>query len=291
MIWADIVPELRTDLAFGSRYGLGVEYYHPFTPLTRWFIAPQFVASRTPLNLYSKDNLLAEYRENTVTGGVDLGYSIDRFSEVRLGYFAGYLDATRRIGSPLLPTVSGRTGATRLRYALDRLDNPIIPHRGVTLLASGQWNDANPGAASGFPSANTTIEGFLPMGKRNTVYGIAEGGSTFGHSQVGIPEFSLGSPSRLAAYGLSEILTNQYFYFRMGYLHRLAELPAFLGSGIYVDAHYELAKPYGGLSGGSLPNDGVLGIVVQTIFGPMTIGGSIGDRGHNKWFFQFGKVY
>jgi NTE family protein len=283
--------ELRADFAFGSKYGIGVEYYHPFTPRTRWFVAPQFSAARTPLNLYSKNNLLAEYRENTVNGGVDIGYGFDRFSELRIGYSAGYLDAVRRNGLALLPSVSGRTGAARVRYALDHLDNPIIPRHGIALLSDAKWVDANPGAKSGFPLADTTIEAFFPVSKPSSVYAIADGGTTFGHSQTGLPAFSLGSPARLAAYGIDEILTNQYYYFRLGYLHRLATLPAFLGRGLYLDAHYEIAKPFGGLSSSRLPNDGVLGIVVQTIFGPMTVGESVGDRGHQKWFFQLGKIY
>src|SRR5206468_9409552 len=62
--------EFRTDFSVGSRYEIRAEYYHPFTPLSRWFLAPQVSAGRTPLNLYSKGDLLAQYRLNTVTGGL-----------------------------------------------------------------------------------------------------------------------------------------------------------------------------------------------------------------------------
>ena len=282
--------ELRTDIAFGSKYQLDLEYYHPVTPLSRWFIAPQISVARTPLNLYSGDNLLADYRLNTAGGGLDIGYGFDRFSELRVGYRAGYLDATRRIGSTLLPSVSGRTGSTQIRFALDHLDNPVIPRRGVAMLSGFQWVDARPGADSGFPSAESTISAFLPVSQSDSVYGIAAGGSTFSHRQTGIPPFSLGGPARLAAYGLNEFLINQYFYFRLGYLHRIAELPPFLGTGVYLNGHYEVAKPYGSLSS-QLPNDGVLGVIAQTLLGPVMIGGSVGDRGHRKWFFQLGRVF
>ncbi len=30
-----------TDFILFSDYGLSSEYYHPFTPLTHWFIAPR----------------------------------------------------------------------------------------------------------------------------------------------------------------------------------------------------------------------------------------------------------
>jgi len=283
--------EIRTDIAFGSKYKIALEYYHPFTSLSRWFIAPQISAARTPLNLYSNSMILADYKLSTADGGVDIGYGFNRFSELRIGYRAGYLDATRRIGSPLLPQVSGRTGATQIRYALDHLDNPIIPRSGTAILSDAQWVDTNPGAPDGFPAAELVGMAFRAISKPGSVYGIAAGGSTFGHSETGIPPFALGGPSRLAAYGLNEFLINQYFYFRLGYLHRLTTLPPFLGSGVYLEGHYELAKPYGRLNGGHLPNDGVLGLVTQTLLGPITIGGSIGDHGNRKWFFQLGRVF
>ena len=73
---------------------------------------------------------------------------------------------------------------------------------------------------------------------------MASGGSTFGYDDTGLPQFTLGGTSRLAAYGLNEFLTNQYFYLRLGYLHQIGTLPAFLGKGVYLNGHYELAKQY-----------------------------------------------
>lgn len=87
--------EWRTDFAAGSTYLVGTEYYHPLSATSRWFVAPAVQASRSPLNLYSEDTLLAEYRLNSVVGGLDLGYAFDRFSELRFGYQAGYLQANR----------------------------------------------------------------------------------------------------------------------------------------------------------------------------------------------------
>lgn len=56
---------------------------------------------------------------NRTEVGADFGYSFDRFSELRLGYEVGYLNASRRIGNPLLPSQSARTGASSLRLIMD----------------------------------------------------------------------------------------------------------------------------------------------------------------------------
>ena len=283
--------ELRTDFAFGSTYGIQAEYYRPLRPLSRWFVAPRVGAQRTPLNLYYKSNAVAEYRLNTVYAGADAGYNFDRFSELRFGYQAGYAKAALRIGAPSVPTASGRTGSTRLQYLMDRLDNPIVPRRGVAVVSNFHWFDSNPGGSNSFPSAETNIAAFRRISKPGSVYGVIGGGSTFGHDNIGIPAFSLGGPNRLAAYGLNEFLVNQYWYGRLGYNHQIGELPPFLGRGVYLDARYELAKPYGSPNASGVASDVAVGAIVDTIFGPVTIGGSIGDEGHRKWFFGLGRIF
>jgi NTE family protein len=287
--------EARLDFSFGTLYGIRGEYYHPFTPLSHWFIAPELFAASNPINLYSGDTLLAEYRVNTAGGGGDVGYEFDRFSELRLGYTAGYLNTAREVGSSLLPSLNGRVGATRIGFVTDHLDRPIIPRRGVALLSNMQWVDANPGAKAGFPSGELQVTGFLPVSKPASVYGIAAGGSTFGYQQTGLPPFALGGPNRLAAFGLNQFLVNQYWYSRLGYLHQIGTLPMIGGGGIYATVEYEIAKPYG-VPGfmpitPSLPQDGVIGLLTQTILGPFLVGGSIGDAGHRRWFFQLGRVF
>ena len=283
--------EIRTDFSIGATYLFDTEYYHPLTPATRWFIAPRFDASRSPLNLYVKNIFLAEYKLNQVDGGFDIGYGFDRFSELRMGYQAGYLSATRWTGSPLLPTVSGRTGKTRIQYAVNRLDSPVVPRRGIALLGDGGWLDANPGAKNGFPSAELQFEAFQPITRPGSVYVVGAGGSTFGYDHTGIPQFSLGGPARLAAYGVNEYLVNQYIYGRLGYLHRIGEIPVFLGRGVYLDGHVEFAKPYGLRNVTDVQGDVVAGLIVETVLGPLQVGGAVGESGHQKWFFQVGRVF
>ena len=283
--------ELRSDLSLGTVYAIRSEYYHPLTSSSRWFIAPRAGASSSSFNIYSRNTLLSEYRMNRTEVGADFGYSFDRFSELRLGYEVGYLNASRRIGNPLLPSQSARTGASSLRLIMDRLDSPVIPRRGIGLEWKAQWVDANLGAHSGFPLSEATFQVFHPISDPASIYLLAAGGTTFGHNQTGLPPFSLGGPSRLAAYGINEFLTNQYFYFRAGYLHRLAQLPPFLGNAIYISGLYEVGKAYNLSNVTGLPNDGAVGLVVETVLGPAFIGGSLGDSAHRKWFFQLGKVF
>jgi NTE family protein len=39
------------------------------------------------------------------------------------------------------------------------------------------------------------------------------------------------------------------------------------------------------------PTDGALGIVVNTIFGPVEAAYAYGDTGHRKFFFRIGRLF
>jgi hypothetical protein len=57
----------------------------------------------------------------------------------------------------------------------------------------------------------------------------SEGGTTFGATSTGIPQFLLGGLARLGAYGQNEFQGHQYYLFRAGYLHDLLTRRRFAG--------------------------------------------------------------
>jgi NTE family protein len=106
-----------------------------------------------------------------------------------------------------------------------------------------------------------------------------------------VPPFSLGGVHALAAYGTNELLTNQYFLFKAGYIRQLGELPPFIGRDLDLIGAYELGKAYGLPNASHLPTDAVGGIIVNTIFGPVLVGGAYGDTGHHRFFFSLGRIF
>jgi NTE family protein len=287
--------EWRTDFVIGSQYGVRTEYFHPFTAGSKWFVAPEAGASNSVFKIYGKNDPLAEYRVNRASAAADVGYSFNRFTELRAGYEVGYWSDKLRIGSALLADLNGRQSGARLRYVTDWTDDPIIPRRGVRIESSFHWYDTSPGAAGAFPALEARVGYFQPVTRTGSVFLISSGGTTFGEQQTGLPQFFLGGPERLGAYGLNELRGNQYFLFQGGYLHDLMNLPTFVGKKIYFTAQYEVGKMYGAGNVGEglsrVPNDVSAGVLAETAFGPIFLGGSVGDSGHRKWFFRLGRVF
>jgi NTE family protein len=283
--------EWRTDFSLGSDWRVASEFYKPFSPTTKWFIAPRVYATNVPLDLYDHSTRIATYRIRQHGGGFDLGYAINRWSELRLGYDIRGIRSSLNIGSPVLPTPAGRFGSTSVRYSLDRLDSPLVPRRGEIVRARLQWNDAVPGAPRAFPASELYFGIARPVSKPASVYVQGFAGSTFGYNNTGVPQFFLGGLGRLDAYGTNEFRTNQYFLFRLGYVHELFRLPPFVGDKVYFTSAYELGKIYGVSGESRVPNDAAVGVIFETFLGPLGVGGSVGDAGHRKWYFGIGRIF
>jgi NTE family protein len=283
--------EWRTDVLFGNTYGVESELYKPFRRYSNWFFSPHAGARDTSFKIYEKSDPIADYRLVRAYIGGDAGYGFSRFTEWRVGYDVGSLDARLRLGRAAFASVSGRVGAAHLRFLSDHTDDPVIPRRGYYGEMDFRAYDTSPGATGWFPEMKMDLRYFQPVSKPASIFVTAEGGSTFGFQGTGIPQFFLGGPSRLSAYGTNEFMGNQYFTGRAGYLHSLFTLPPFVGKRVYATATWEFGKMYGSPTASAFPNDFAAGVVAETALGPFFIGGSAGDSGHRKWFFQIGKVF
>jgi NTE family protein len=283
--------EWRTDFQFGQTYGIATDLYRPFEPLGKWFFDPFLQASQYTFLVYHMDNPRADYRIQKVLGGADIGYAISRFSEIRAGYGIGYTNEYLRLGTPDFASTSGRVGAFHARYVLDHTNDAVIPTRGYYVQSNFYWFDTYPEATEAFPTLTAAVQYFQPI-HRDSIFLIGNGGSTLGYEHTGDPQFFLGGVGRLTAYGLNELLGNQFFVGRIGYLKEIAQLPPFVGKNVYIIGYGEVGKMYGDPFGApKLSGDGAAGLIADTAFGPVFIGGSVGDTGHRKWFFQLGRVF
>jgi NTE family protein len=283
--------EWRTDLSFGETYGIATELFKPITPFSRWFVMPILDASQGTFNIYHKSDPRAVYRRDNILGGSYLGYLFNRFNELRVGYGIGYQSSELRLGQPQYSSYAGRVGVTQIRYVRDHTNEAIIPTDGHYLQADFRWYDNAPGAGEAFPSLEVLAAYYHPLAEKSSLYFVARGGSTFGYRDTGTPQYFMGAPGFLSAYGVNELNGNQYYYSRAGYLYKLFTLPPFVGKNVYLTGSAEIGKMYGDPNAPKFSADGAGGIVVETALGPIYLGGSVGDTGHEKWFFQLGRLF
>src|SRR5256712_11004550 len=126
-------------------------------------VAPHADASDTTVQIYSKNDPLADYRIYRINIGGDVGYSFGRFSELRVGYQVGSLNTKLRLGAPEIPSVAGCVGKSRPGFLLDPNDDPVISPPGFNAGTKFRRVDPKPRAHRALASMEPKLGVFPPL--------------------------------------------------------------------------------------------------------------------------------
>ncbi len=202
--WFDIGgfrSEWRNDFILFSQYGLRSEYYHPFTPLTHWFIAPRGLADNDPYYLYNENKLISIYRQTNLGGGIDVGYQFGNTGELRVGYEGGWKHFTPQIGNrerAAIPSPAA-TATPEFNTGWLPLDDPVIPRAGQNLQADFRWYNTSPLASKAYPVGEIASQNFFRLNEPSSVFLSGFAGTTLQPLQHRSAPVL---PGRLAASGL-----------------------------------------------------------------------------------------
>ena len=286
--------EWRNDLLFGSSNLAASEFYQPVAG-SRFFVAPYAFASKLARNSFSGLTRVAVFGDERAGGGFDIGYDSGRRSEFRFGYeiFKGKLSPL--IGSAGLPIINGSTGEFRARYVWDGLDSPSVPSRGTRVIATISRVLQSPGLAHPIGQLDLQTSSFVAVGAKTSLFLLASGGTTFRGSAGPFQVFALGGPFRLGAYLPQQFLGNHYAYASLGFRREFYRLPQFVGGKIYWGGWYEAGSAFGVAGGdpGPVVVRGTfnLGVIADTIVGPVALAGSVSPTGQSRVNFSIGRIF
>jgi NTE family protein len=294
MDFADHGGEWRSDILFGSSNLGATEFYQPVAG-TRFFVAPYAFADKVSRNSFNGLTRVAVFGDERAGGGFDLGYNSGLHSEFRVGYenFDGRLDPL--IGSQGLPIVRGDTGEFRARYVWDGQDDPSVPGRGTRIVATASRILQSPGLAHPITQLDVQSSNFIPVSDKTSLFVLASGGTTFHGTAGPFQVFALGGPFHLGAYLPQNFLGNNYAYTSFGFRREFYRLPQLIGKKIYWGGWYEAGSAFGTASRdpGPVVVRGTinLGIIGETIVGPVALAASVSPTGEARVNFSIGRVF
>ena len=286
--------EWRSDLLFGSSNLAATEYYQPLGQ-SRFFVAPYIFVSKWARNSFNGLTRIAVFGDERAGGGFDIGFNSGRHSEFRLGYelFEGKLAPL--IGAAGLPILHGSTGEFRARFVWDGQDRPSVPSRGSRVVATATRVLQSPGLAHPIGQIDIQSSNFVRLGDKTSLFFDASGGTTFHGSAGPFQVFALGGPFRLGAYLPDEFLGNHYAYTSLGFRRELYRLPQLVGRKIYWGGWYEAGSAFGTQlnSRGPVVVRGTfnLGVIADTIVGPIALAGSVSPTGQSRVNFSIGRLF
>jgi NTE family protein len=286
--------EWRSDLLFGSNNLGASEFYQPLWQ-SRFFVAPFVFASKYARNSFTGLTRVAVFGDERAGGGFDIGYDSGRRSEFRLGYEAFDGKLAPLIGATGLPTVHGSTGEFRARYVWDGQDSPSVPSRGIRAVVTLSRVLQSPGLPHPIGQLDVQTSNFVPITSKTSMFFSASGGTTFRGDAGPFQVFTLGGPFRLGAYLPDEFMGNHYAYTSVGFRRELYGLPQLVGKKIYWGGWYEAGTAFGTQAAdpGPVVIRGTfnLGVIADTIVGPIAIAGSVSPTGQSRVNFTMGRLF
>ncbi len=287
--------EIRLDASVGSETSLAGEYFYRIRS-TNFFVAPHAFTEKTKIGLFVEEEQVAQYEIRAYAAGANLGYQFGTTSEIRLGYESGHLRASRSIGDPILPEVSGQESFASLIWRYDSVDSAVVPTRGILLDTRLRYVFDSPTITGSeldesFPQFFARGAVFIPASTKNTIFFIGEGDTSFESNPSELNQFTIGGLFRVGGLSNDEFRGNNAIIGGVGYLRKIADMPPFLGEKISVGAWYEFGSAFDRWEDAEFFHSMSVGGFVETILGPIFIGGSFANQGRSNFYFAIGRFF
>ena len=288
--------ELRIDGAVGSDPSVAAALYKPIGA-TRFFVRGIGGANKRTFDFITNDAIIAEYQESRVGVEGDLGFNPTKVSELSGGFYGGHINDSIQAGNPLLPELGGAETVARLRWVVDQQDSEVIPSRGLRLLTTLSQTIASPevpGASrtnKDLTQAELSLSSFYPVGARYRLFAGFAGGTSFDDHPLPTRQFTVGYPFVLDAFTPGERRGDHYAVLTLGAMRRFGRLPDFLGGPIFGGLWLENGSVFNSHQDADFNSQIGVGIVTETLVGPIFLGTSAGFDGGWRVRFGIGRVF
>ena len=102
-------------------------------------------------------------------------------------------------------------------------------------------------------------------------------------------QFALGMPFRLSAYNTGELRGPHYYVATGGYLRQVGRLPDFMGGPVFAGGWLENGDAFDKWSRAGWRTNGGVGVVMDTLVGPVMVAGSWGFDGRWRTYIGVGR--
>jgi NTE family protein len=293
--------EVRLDVVLGTRQGLGVELYRPIG--VPWlFGAPRASLTHSTRNRFDGEQLVGEYGSTRAGVGFDVGATIGRSAELRLGADIVHVDEGLQVGGPSLAGALGWERVASVQFVFDGQDSPVVPAHGIYAQTRARRFFSAPGATGdaevtdrirspqGFWQAEFDATAFHAVSGRNRLFVRAAGGTSF-DARPFANDFTLGGPFRMSAFRNDELRGAHFALAGAGYMRQLPRLPAWVGGHAYLATWVEAGSAFESRATAMWHTDFSAGIVVNSMIGPLFVGGSAGPGGHRRLYISLGSLF
>jgi NTE family protein len=280
--------ELRLDVTLGTTASLMAELYQPLLK-SDWFGAAKLSLEKEKGSYFQNETRVSDFKVHRVAAEIDLGYTFNRYCEMRLGYLFGNQDLVNVVGQPL-DSREGPVQKVGLKWAYSKADGDPHLQKGVTLKMAADWYLEAPEADDPFAIAETSLKWIFPAHRRDLIFTrLAVGGTLKGDAPF-LQQFTLGGSLHLGTYYFDELRGPNYWLGTLGYLKCIGK-PFWGGNPIYAGIFLENGGAFDSWSAVQSDLDLSVGLIATTAFGVVYLGTSFGERTNGRIDLTLGQQF
>jgi hypothetical protein len=153
-----------------------------------------------------------------------------------------------------------------------------------------RFDDRRVAGGAPLTQAEARVSYFRRLRHQHRIFAMANGGTSFGRD-AGVNKFSLGGVLRLSALRSGALRGDHYVVGGGGALYELFRLPDILGGSAFLGGWFESGSAFDRWDKARIENHLSGGFVVETIVGPLFIGGSVAlGEGDTRFHVNLGPI-
>jgi NTE family protein len=185
---------------------------------------------------------------------------------------------------------------------VDTQTSPLVPTRGFRLrstlrqffsapTANGHLDGVFLDSPQSFTSGEVRTSWFRRVRNRgDRVFLIGEVGSSFGEHPL-VDDFALGGPLRIGSVNTDQLRGDNYLLGVGGYLRGIGRMPDVLGGSIFLGVWVEAGSAFDEWDNKDWKSDATGGLILETLLGPVFLGGSVGFEGGGRFYIALGPLF
>jgi NTE family protein len=242
-----------------------------------------------PFNFYVDNANVARFRTDEIAGALDVGVSLGRLGEIRLGALRSQTDYKTEIftGQPTAGTA--QTAALRLRAVLDQADSVTFPRHGweAKLEIFESFDSAGGDDRYGKLKAGA---GFAKTFREFTAVVTAKADIRIGPDARPLyDQASLGGFLNLSGLAPGQLYNDNAVLARLVAFQRLAKMNSLVGTGVYAGISLETGQAWAsGLTFSDLRLAGSAFLAADTSLGPLYVAYGLADGGFHSFYLALG---
>jgi NTE family protein len=291
--WLDSLgAEWNNDVEVGTMNRFSSAYYQPLNLAQTVFLSAYGSIGGVPENVFVQGAKVAEYDVLDERVGLDIGYVLGTWGDIRIGPQYVHQRANPTVAPPAFPVTKLDEWGIAFLGRIDTQDNAFFPRRGLRATASAfSGTQRQQGADRSVTRAEVDFHQSIPIGDRDAInLGVRLAGTNrFDPTVLG--NFHLGGFLDISGLRTRELEGSYLARGRVVYLHRMGNLPVF-GNTYYAGGSLEIGNVWQQKSAVSLGDTykaGSVFLAADSPLGPFYIAWGHTSRGESTWYLLLGR--